>query len=74
VPDPDLLERLKAWRLEVSREMERPAFTVMTNASLEAVAALRPATEAALLAVPGMGPKRVEAYGADLLRVVRGER
>ncbi|GGJ63088.1 DNA helicase RecQ [Deinococcus aquiradiocola] len=74
VPDPDLLERLRAWRLEVSREMERPAFTVMTNASLEAVATLRPTTEAALLAVPGMGPKRVEAYGADLLRVVRGER
>ncbi|MGI8748271.1 MAG: RecQ family ATP-dependent DNA helicase, partial [Deinococcus sp.] len=69
-PDPGLLARLRDWRLDTARALDKPAFTVMSNATLEAVAQARPASEAALLAVPGLGPKRVEAYGGDLLRII----
>ena len=71
--DPEVAARLRAWRLDLSREQGKPAFTVLTNAVLDAVAATRPRTENQLLAVEGMGPKKVDAYGAEILRVVRGE-
>ena len=64
--------RLRAWRLNLSRETEKPAFTILSNAVLEAVAARRPRTENELLAVDGMGPKKVDAYGAEILRALRG--
>ncbi len=72
VPDPEVAARLKAWRLEQSREFEKPAYTILTNAALDAVAARRPRSVAELLEVPGLGPKRVEAYGHDILRIVAG--
>jgi len=70
--DGDLSARLREWRLNLSREFEKPAFTILTNRELEALAAAPPRTEAELLAVPGMGPKKVAAYGADILRLVNG--
>ncbi len=72
-PDPDLAARLKAWRLNLSREVEKPAFTILTNAALDAIAVSRPSTEAALLEVAGLGPKKVETYGAEILRVIRND-
>ncbi|XBV87174.1 DNA helicase RecQ [Deinococcus sonorensis KR-87] len=67
----ELVSALKAWRTATAQETGRPSFTVMNNATLEAIAARRPRTEADLLAVPGMGPGRAEHYGEALLRLVR---
>ena len=72
-PDPQVTERLRAWRLNLAREQGKPAFTILTNAVLDALAVSRPRTENQLLAVEGLGPKKVDAYGAEILRVVRGE-
>ncbi|HET7685169.1 MAG TPA: ATP-dependent DNA helicase UvrD2 [Candidatus Limnocylindria bacterium] len=69
----DLLERLTAWRLERSRADGVPAYVVADNRTLTAIARARPVSEAELLAVPGIGPAKVDRYGQDLLRVV-GER
>jgi ATP-dependent DNA helicase RecQ len=72
-PGADVAARLREWRLELSREYEKPAFTILTNAVLEAVAERLPSTEAELLDIVGMGPKKVEAYGSEILRVIRAE-
>ncbi|WP_425147720.1 DNA helicase RecQ [Deinococcus sp.] len=66
-----LSERLRSWRLALAREIDKPAFTILSNATLEAIAAHRPANADELLTVPGMGQKKMESYGADLLRMVR---
>ncbi len=66
-----LLERLMAWRLERSRADDVPAYVVADNRTLAAVAAGRPTSEAELLAVPGIGPAKLDRYGEDLLRIVR---
>ena len=65
-----LLERLTAWRLERSRADGVPAYVVADNKTLAAIAAARPASEGELLAVPGIGPAKVDRYGADLLRLL----
>ena len=63
--DPALIEALRAWRLEHSAG--KPAYTVFTNATMYELAATRPTTTDGLLAVSGIGPAKVERFGAELL-------
>lgn len=71
-----LLEELRLWRTgEVAaqrgdREKAVPAFLVATDATLAALAELRPGTAVELAAVPGMGPAKIERYGAHLLDLI----
>ena len=49
-----------------------PAYVVATDATLAAIAERRPASEAELLSVPGIGPAKVAKYAEAILAVVRG--
>jgi DNA helicase-2/ATP-dependent DNA helicase PcrA len=69
-PDDPLLVSLKRWRLERAQEEGKPAFVVFHDATLAAIAATRPASEAELRAVPGIGPAKLEQYGAEVLAAV----
>jgi DNA topoisomerase-3 len=62
---------LRAWRTEEATRKRVPAFRIMTNKVLAAVAAARPDDEAALLAVHGVGPSLVAKHGVKLLKLVR---
>jgi superfamily II DNA helicase RecQ len=62
---------LKAWRLQEARSRGVPAFRILTDRVLQSIAAAEPANEGDLLEVPGLGPKLVERYGAEILRIVR---
>ncbi len=69
--DPALLEALRRWRLEVSREQVVPAYVVAANRVLERIAAARPRTSDELLAVKGVGQAKVRRYGEALLEAIR---
>ncbi|MBI2388390.1 MAG: ATP-dependent DNA helicase RecQ [Deltaproteobacteria bacterium] len=69
--DAPLFEALRACRAEIARGRRVPAYVVANDATLLAIAQRRPLTEGDLLAVPGMGPYRVETYGDAFLDVVR---
>ena len=68
--DAGLVERLRDWRLEQARAQGVPAYVVFNDRTLEALASLRPSTTEALLAVPGIGPAKLEAYGEDLIELL----
>ncbi|MYF05926.1 MAG: ATP-dependent DNA helicase RecQ, partial [Holophagales bacterium] len=68
--DPALVEALREWRGKVAREKRLPAYTVLHNRTMVAVAAVRPADRNQLLAIPGVGPTTVKRYGSALLRIV----
>lgn len=70
--DEDLLLRLKAWRLDIAKQQKVPAYVVFTDNTLIAIAELRPGDEAALIAIPGIGARKLEQYGPDVLELVRG--
>ncbi|KJX75572.1 ATP-dependent DNA helicase UvrD2 [Mycobacterium lepromatosis] len=70
--DEELLLQLKAWRLSTAKEQNVPAYVVLTDNALIAIAELLPADEAALIAVPGIGVRKLEQYGSDVLQLVRG--
>jgi ATP-dependent DNA helicase RecQ len=69
--DLELFEALRTWRAATAKGMGVPAYVVFPDATLAEVARTRPGSEEALLEVKGIGPRKLEAYGADLLRLVR---
>jgi ATP-dependent DNA helicase RecQ len=74
--DPDALaraERLRTWRRERAGELGKPAYTIFTDATLAALAAVCPSTPEQLLDVPGIGPSRLESYGDEILAVLAQE-
>jgi DNA helicase-2/ATP-dependent DNA helicase PcrA len=68
--DVPLYEALVAWRLRQSRAANAPAYVIFPNSTLAAIAAARPASAQALLAVPGIGPVKAERYGEAVLALV----
>jgi DNA helicase II / ATP-dependent DNA helicase PcrA len=70
--DDELLVQLKDWRLRTSKEMSVPAYVVFTDNTLIAIAEQLPSDEAALIAIPGIGARKLEQFGADVLDLVRG--
>jgi ATP-dependent DNA helicase RecQ len=61
---------LRAWRSEVAREHNLPPYMVFTDASLLDMARQCPGTLAELAQVSGVGAKKLEAYGREILRVL----
>jgi ATP-dependent DNA helicase RecQ len=61
---------LKAWRGEVARAHNLPAYVIFHDATLAAIAALAPRTLDDLQGISGMGAKKLEAYGVEVLRVL----
>lgn len=68
-PDADLVERLKAWRLETARATGMPAYVILHDATIETIAGIRPQTETQLASVPGIGPAKLEAHGDAILEI-----
>jgi ATP-dependent DNA helicase RecQ len=60
---------LKTWRGEVAREHNLPAYVIFHDATLAAIAERAPVTLEDLQGISGIGAKKLEAYGADVLRV-----
>lgn len=65
-----LVDALRRYRAEIAHAEEAPEHRVFSEATLREIAAARPTTEAALLSTPGLGARRGEAHGAELLRIV----
>jgi ATP-dependent DNA helicase RecQ len=61
---------LKAWRAEIARAHNLPAYVVFHDATLAAMAQQQPATLDALATISGVGAKKLESYGRDILRVI----
>jgi DNA helicase-2/ATP-dependent DNA helicase PcrA len=69
---PALLAELRTWRREESARRGVPAYAVLTDAALEALAERAPRTEQELLGVPGIGQAKLSSYGAELLQILAG--
>ncbi len=66
-----LLERLKAVRLSVAQQSGVPAYVVFSNATLTAMAKIRPESHEELLKVPGVGEVKAKRYGRQFLRAIQ---
>ncbi len=69
--DPTLFEALREFRTREARGRQWAPFRVFTDDTLKAIAALRPATDAQLLDIPGVGPKKLDDFGNEVLAIVK---
>jgi DNA helicase II / ATP-dependent DNA helicase PcrA len=72
--DEDLYERLQTWRARTAQHLKVPAYVVFTDATLVAMAERRPSTPPELLAIAGIGPRKLGQYGAAVFALVGGAR
>ncbi len=63
---------LKAWRSEVAKSHNLPAYVIFQDATLAAIAEQCPGSLQALGSISGIGSKKLDAYGAEVLRVIGG--
>ena len=67
LPQTPAVQALREWRLSRARADEVPAYVVFNDRTLAELVARTPRTLAELAAVPGIGPAKLERYGAELL-------
>jgi ATP-dependent DNA helicase RecQ len=65
-------DALKAWRAEVARSHNLPAYVIFHDATLAAIAAAAPREPDDLQGISGIGARKLQAYGDEVLRVCRG--
>ena len=71
--DRDLFERLRSWRRRVAEARGKPAWTILDDKALRAIARDKPTSPAALLRVKGIGEKRLADFGEAILDLVAGK-
>ncbi|SIQ07560.1 ATP-dependent DNA helicase, Rep family [Micromonospora avicenniae] len=70
--DEELHERLREWRRRVAGDQRVPAYVVFTDATLTALAERRPSRPEDLIAIAGIGPRKLGLYGESVLALVGG--
>ena len=68
--DDALADHLRQWRAMKAKEEGIPAYMVLQQKALQAIAANKPRTPAELKRQLGVGPKTVEKYGNEILEIV----
>ena len=68
--DEPIFERLRAWRGRVAKEQKLPAYVIFHDATLRAIAALRPSSLDELGTVSGVGRAKLEKFGPDVLETL----
>jgi ATP-dependent DNA helicase RecQ len=69
-----LLAALKAWRSQTARTRGVPAYVVLHDSTIDGIATSRPTTLTQLRAIPGIGDKKLEHYGDELIALVKAGR
>jgi HRDC domain len=71
--DQDLYTRLEVWRRETAKAEDRAAYLILTNDTMQKIAATKPQTMQELLDIKGIGEVKLERYGEALLRLIRND-
>jgi DNA helicase-2/ATP-dependent DNA helicase PcrA len=70
--DQALFQQLRDWRSEQAKEQSLPAYVIFTDATLTAIAEIRPQDRAALSRIPGVGAAKLERYAEQVLGILTG--
>ncbi|UQN09792.1 DNA helicase RecQ [Deinococcus sp. QL22] len=69
--DKPLFLALRAWRAERAAQLKVPPYVIFSDATLKAIAEVRPGSLKTLGTVSGIGERRLAEYGSEVLRLVR---
>jgi ATP-dependent DNA helicase RecQ len=63
-------DALRAWRIEQARRRGMPPYVILHDRTLDAIASSLPRSRDELRSLPGIGPAKLDAYGAAILALV----
>src|SRR6267143_6117847 len=69
--DSELREYLREWRREIAKQQNTPAFVVMHDTTLDEICRIRPRSVRDLLHISGIGERKAELYGQQILDALR---
>jgi ATP-dependent DNA helicase RecQ len=76
--EPELVEYLRQWRRNIARDHGVPAYVVLHDTTLNEICRVRPSSIPQLLAITGIGERKAESYGQEILAALhqyeKGER
>jgi len=70
-PDAELRDYLREWRRNMAKEQGMPAYVVLHDTTLEEVCRNRPSSIAELMKITGIGERKAELYGKEILAVLQ---
>ncbi len=70
VDDP-VFDAMRAWRLNKARAADVPAYVILNDKTLRAIAKRQPTTKAQLAGMPGIGPAKLERFGTEILDLLK---
>ncbi|MGB6394122.1 MAG: DNA helicase RecQ [Bradyrhizobium sp.] len=65
---------LRGWRSEIARKRGVPAYVVLHDSTIDGIASARPTTLGELRNISGIGDKKLEHYGDELIALVKASR
>ena len=68
--DPELRAALKKWRLQVAKTQSVPAYVILHDATIEELCRRQPRSMADLIGVHGIGERKAQRFGAELLTLI----
>jgi ATP-dependent DNA helicase RecQ len=68
--DESLREYLREWRRAIAKEQGLPAYVVMHDSTLDEICRMRPVSIAQLRTITGIGERKAELYGQEILRAL----
>ncbi|MFE3016152.1 ATP-dependent DNA helicase UvrD2 [Streptomyces sp. NPDC059256] len=71
--DEGLYERLREWRAGQAKQLGQPAYCVFTDKTLMAIAEVVPGDERELSAISGVGGRKLDRFGTDVLAICAGQ-
>ena len=69
-PEQAIFDKLRWWRVETARKHNVPAYVIFNDATLREIAKLQPSSLHELRGVTGVGEKKLESYGADIIALI----
>ena len=69
--DAELREYLREWRRTTAKENAMPAYVVLHDSSLDEICRMQPTTVAQLMTITGIGERKAELYGREILTVLK---
>jgi ATP-dependent DNA helicase RecQ len=69
--DAELREYLREWRRTTAKEQSMPAYVVLHDSSLDEICRMRPTTIAQLMTITGIGERKAELYGREILAALK---
>ena len=74
IKNPKLYDALREWRMKKAYQLKVPPYSILHNSTLVAITNNLPANQKELIAMPGIGKRSMEAFGNELLELVKNYR